>query len=265
MTAQREQQAYIPSSEQHATTIITDVKPQVPQLTAQEHYATTITTDLQPKYQPVDLTISVPVPPKFAQALKNIQAMEGSKVTFDGVVTGKFTKIFIKIYILEDDTFIKHGKVIKWLFQTQYLYSFFPGKPEPSIKWFRENRELTDQADFEISYKDGRVSLTIPEVFEEDAGKFTCTAKNVAGSASSSAELVIKGRYSSYWGCLLRVQDIHLLSFHCTLWTNQCLHLQLLRDWYISLIYLRSDLRACGYKLDLSDCMHSRKTALQED
>lgn len=95
MTAQREQQAYIPSSEQHATTIITDVKPQVPQLTAQEHYATTITTDLQPKYQPVDLTISVPVPPKFAQVLKNIQAMEGSKVTFDGVVTGKFTKVYL--------------------------------------------------------------------------------------------------------------------------------------------------------------------------
>lgn len=37
----------------------------------------------------MDLTIAVPVPPKFAQALKNIQAMEGSKVTFDGVVTGE--------------------------------------------------------------------------------------------------------------------------------------------------------------------------------
>lgn len=89
LTAQREQPAYIPTSEQHATTIITDVKPQVPQITAQEHFATTITTDLQPKYQPVDLTIAVPVPPKFAQALKNIQAMEGSKVTFDGVVKGE--------------------------------------------------------------------------------------------------------------------------------------------------------------------------------
>lgn len=93
MTAQKEQRAYIPSTEQHATTIITDVKPQyeVPQLTAQEHFATTITADLQPKYQPVDLTIAVPVPPKFVQMLKNIQAMEGSKVTFEGVVTGEFS------------------------------------------------------------------------------------------------------------------------------------------------------------------------------
>lgn len=42
--------------------------------------------------------------------------MEGLKVIFDGVVIGKFIKIFIKIYILEDDIFIKYGKVIKWLF-----------------------------------------------------------------------------------------------------------------------------------------------------
>jgi titin len=77
-----------------------------------------------------------------------------------------------------------------------HLLFSLTGKPEPTIKWFRENRELTDQADFEISYKDGRVSLTIPEVFQEDAGQFTCTAKNVAGSATSSAELVIRGEPS---------------------------------------------------------------------
>lgn len=36
--------------------------------------------------------------------------MEGLKVIFDGVVIGKFIKIFIKIYILEDDIFIKVWK-----------------------------------------------------------------------------------------------------------------------------------------------------------
>jgi hypothetical protein len=34
------------------------------------------------------------------------------------------------------------------------------GKPEPSIKWYREGKELTDKADFEISYQDG-APLTI--------------------------------------------------------------------------------------------------------
>lgn len=83
------------------------------------------------------------------------------------------------------------------------------GKPEPTIKWFRENRELTDQADFEISYKDGRVSLTIPEVFQEDAGQFTCTAKNLAGSATSSAELIIRGEQQ----CLVP-RRMHVLFKH---------------------------------------------------
>lgn len=82
---------YIPSMEDYSTTIVTDVQPKydIHEIKAQEHFATTITTDMQPKYQPVDLTISVPIPPKFLQALKNVTTMEGTRVTFEGVVTGK--------------------------------------------------------------------------------------------------------------------------------------------------------------------------------
>lgn len=71
----------------------------------------------------------------------------------------------------------------------------FAGKPEPSIKWYKKDKEITDAADFEISYKDGRVSLTIPEVFEENSGPVTCTASNYIGTASSTAELIVKGEY----------------------------------------------------------------------
>lgn len=113
ITAQKKQQTYIPSSKQHTTTIITDVKPQIPQLTTQKHYTTTITTNLQPKYQPINLTISIPIPPKFTQTLKNIQTIKKSKITFNKIITNKFTKIFIKIYILKNNTFIKHKKIIK--------------------------------------------------------------------------------------------------------------------------------------------------------
>jgi hypothetical protein len=82
--------AYIPSLEEHSTTIVTDVQPKfgIQEIKAQERYATTITTDMSPKYQPVDLTISVPIPPKFLQALKSVTTMEGTRVTFEGVVTG---------------------------------------------------------------------------------------------------------------------------------------------------------------------------------
>ena len=86
------QPTYIPSSEQHSTTIITDVTPQydIKPIEARETHATTLKTDLKPQFQPVDLTISIPVPPKFVQALKNIETMEGTRVTFEGVVTGRW-------------------------------------------------------------------------------------------------------------------------------------------------------------------------------
>ena len=90
--SEKERPQYIPSLEQHSTTLVTEVPSKydvMPEMKAHEHYATTITTDLQPKYQPVDLTISVPIPPKFLEALKTITALEGTKVTFEGVVTGK--------------------------------------------------------------------------------------------------------------------------------------------------------------------------------
>lgn len=112
--------------------------------------------DLGKEYQQVDLTMEVPVPPKFLKELKNIVAMEGTRVRFEATVEGK---------------------------------------PSPTIKWFREGKELNDSADFEISYRNGRVELNIPEVFREDAGKFDCVASNKAGSKTSSAELIVKGKF----------------------------------------------------------------------
>jgi len=73
------------------------------------------------------------------------------------------------------------------------------GKPEPSIKWYREGKELTDKADFEISYQDGRVSLSIPEAFPEDQGQFKCTARNIGGQATSSAELIVRGAQTDFF------------------------------------------------------------------
>lgn len=78
-----------------------------------------------------------------------------------------------------------------------YLKSIL-GKPEPSIKWYKKDKEITDGADFEISYKDGRVSLTIPEVLEEQSGQVTCTASNYVGCASSTAELIVRGKYYKF-------------------------------------------------------------------
>jgi len=117
----------------------------------------------KPIYQPVDVTIELPVPPEFVEPLRDIAAQEGTRVTFEGCVRGR---------------------------------------PEPTIRWFREGRPLTAGADFEISYRDGRVRLSIPEVFQEDAGRYLCSAENKAGRSQSSAELVVKGLYQHHQSLL---------------------------------------------------------------
>jgi hypothetical protein len=46
---------------------------------------------------------------------------------------------------------------------------------------------------FQIYYDEDNVAtLIIREVFPEDAGRFTCVAKNTAGFASSTTELVVE-------------------------------------------------------------------------
>ena len=44
---------------------------------------------VQPVYQPVDVTIELPVPPEFVEPLRDIAAQEGTRVTFDGCVRGR--------------------------------------------------------------------------------------------------------------------------------------------------------------------------------
>ena len=46
---------------------------------------------------------------------------------------------------------------------------------------------------FQIYFDEDKVAtLIIREVFPEDAGRFTCVAKNTAGFASSTTELVVE-------------------------------------------------------------------------
>lgn len=73
------------------------------------------------------------------------------------------------------------------------------GYPRPQITWFRQTHIIKESADFQMFYtEDNVVSLVINEVFPEDAGTFTCVAKNSAGFASSTAELTVEGPLSSH-------------------------------------------------------------------
>ena len=73
--------------------------------------------------------------------------------------------------------------------------------PRPQITWFRQTAIIKPSQDFQIYYDDSNsATLVIKEVFPEDAGTFTCVAKNCMGFASSSGELVVEHPLSADHG-----------------------------------------------------------------
>lgn len=73
------------------------------------------------------------------------------------------------------------------------------GTPRPAITWFRQTQIIKPSQDFQIYYDEDNVAtLIIREVFPEDAGTFTCVAKNTAGFASTSTELVVESPLSDH-------------------------------------------------------------------
>lgn len=67
----------------------------------------------------------------------------------------------------------------------------FKGHPEPIVKWYHEDSEIQSSTDFEISYTEDGTSLSISEVFPEDAGKYKCVLTTADGSEVSEARLNI--------------------------------------------------------------------------
>ncbi|XP_056416962.1 palladin isoform X1 [Hyla sarda] len=73
------------------------------------------------------------------------------------------------------------------------------GTPPVNVKWFRQGTEIQDSPDFRILQKKPRCAsenemictLVIAETFPEDAGVFTCTARNDYGSVTCSAQLTV--------------------------------------------------------------------------
>lgn len=96
----------------------------------------------------------VPVLAKFTQPLRNTAAEEGSRAVFETTVACS---------------------------------------PDATVKWYKDGKEIINGPDFELQFKNNKASLTIAEVFAEDAGKYVCSVTNPAGTVETSAELIVKG------------------------------------------------------------------------
>ncbi|CAL8088024.1 unnamed protein product [Calicophoron daubneyi] len=105
------------------------------------------------QFPPVDMKVDVPIPPQFLKPLSSILATEGTCITMEGIVTGK---------------------------------------PEPTVAWLKGGKEISEGPDFQMYYADGHVSLTLLKPSTDYSGEYTCAAQNVAGSAESTATIIVQ-------------------------------------------------------------------------
>lgn len=82
-----------------------------------------------------------------------------------------------KLYILEDE-------------RTEVVCHKPPGSPEPTITWLREGGKSLPKR-----FKhQGCCTLLNNRTRINDSGKYTCTAKNIFGTSSSTVEIIVSGK-----------------------------------------------------------------------
>lgn len=83
--------------------------------------------------------------------------------------------------------------------QKAFFQCVVKGSPNTEVKWYRNGQPINMLANdprFPVTYDklSGMASLTIHNASPQDAGQITCVASNPAGSESSTAFLVVRGK-----------------------------------------------------------------------
>lgn len=72
---------------------------------------------------------------------------------------------------------------------------FSKGYPQPTVSWHKNGQELNPKdGSVIISWELNHARLELQNVAVKDAGRYTCRAVNSVGSASSTADVVVKSK-----------------------------------------------------------------------
>jgi len=79
--------------------------------------------------------------------------------------------------------------------ETQRFECQVIGFPTPTIRWFKDEVDITESARYRVDYEQelGVITLVIRGVTLADEGLYQCRAENSEGYATTTAYLVIKG------------------------------------------------------------------------
>ena len=65
------------------------------------------------------------------------------------------------------------------------------GDPLPQVTWTKDGKPLTSNDIMEVKYKNGVASLTVEEIYPEDAGRYACKATNAKGAVETSSRVKV--------------------------------------------------------------------------
>ncbi|GIX87268.1 twitchin, partial [Caerostris extrusa] len=68
------------------------------------------------------------------------------------------------------------------------------GDPEPQVEWTKNGQIVHSSKEVSLKYKTGVATLTIEEVYPEDAGEYACKATNSVGTVSTKCKLQVTGK-----------------------------------------------------------------------
>ncbi|ERL85176.1 hypothetical protein D910_02598 [Dendroctonus ponderosae] len=70
------------------------------------------------------------------------------------------------------------------------------GKPFPTVKWYKDKRELS-KYEYSMSHSDGVITMEIQGCRPSDSGKYTCIATNKHGQDETSCVVIVEGQTST--------------------------------------------------------------------
>jgi len=89
-------------------------------------------------------------------------------------------------------TFLLRPRVIQ-LHQTCKLLCCLSGKPTPTVKWYKGNKEL-NKLDYNAQQGDGVVTMEIVDCGPKDSGKYRCVAQNEHGIDETTGVVIVEGQ-----------------------------------------------------------------------
>lgn len=91
-------------------------------------------------------------------------------------------------------TFLLRPRVMQ-IRDTCKLLCCLSGKPPPTVKWYKDRKELS-KYEYSMSHSDGVVTMEIIDCKPSDSGKYTCIATNVHGTDETSCVVIVEGKHN---------------------------------------------------------------------